>query len=103
MNFGLETGFGKDKEEEFYDPVELPHFTVEYSKSGLKDIVSEIRKKNYDDWQWFKLALQADSLSLTQGFSELLALEHLSSRWKQVGVVPYPHQIKTAEKVLKEL
>ena len=40
-------------------------------------------------------------MSLTHGFSELLCVKHLEEHWKRVGVVPYPHQIKTAENVLK--
>lgn len=95
--------FGKDNQEVFIDPIDLDNYSVHFSLTGFKSIVSEIRKKNYDQWEWFLLANQADELSLTQGFSQLLCLDHLAERWKKVGVIPYPHQIRTVERVLKEM
>lgn len=93
----------EDKEELFYPPVELDNFSVKYSLSAFKGIIRELRKKFFDDLSWFRLALEADQMSLTHGFSELLCVKHLEEHWKRVGVVPYPHQIKTAENVLKNL
>lgn len=93
----------EDKQEVFLEPINMIDFSVEFSLSGLKKIVREIRKKQYDDWGWFCLAQHADELSLTHGFSELLCVEHLAEHWKHAGVIAYPHQIKTAERVLKEL
>lgn len=92
-----------EKEDVFSDPIKLSNFEIEYSISGFRRLIREIRNKSYDDLNWHHLAQKADQLSLTQGFSKLLALDHLAERWKQVGVIPYPHQIKTAEKVLTEL
>lgn len=91
-----------DKEEIFLEPISLKHFSVKYSLSGFRNIIRQIRKRNYDDLNWHRLAQIADLLSLTHGFTNLLCTEHLAERWKQVGVIPYPHQIKTAEKVLQE-
>lgn len=92
-----------ENEEVFLDPIEFEHFSVEFSLSGLRSIIRELRKHNFDDLDWHRLAQAADCLSLTHGFSQLLCVEHLAQRWKQVGMIPYPHQIQTAEKVLKEL
>ncbi|NLY11935.1 MAG: DEAD/DEAH box helicase [Firmicutes bacterium] len=99
-----QTLFADDNlEEEFLPPIELPHFNVEFSLTGFKKIINEIRKRNFDSWEWFVLAKKADCHSLTQNFGRLLCLEHLEERWKRFGVIPYPHQVKTVEKVIKEL
>ena len=92
-----------ESEEVFYDPIQLEHYTVEFSLSGFRRIIRELRQRNFDDLDWHRLAQTADELSLTHGFSELLCVSHLAERWQQVGVIPYPHQIKTAEKVLREM
>ncbi|MGB4245888.1 MAG: SNF2-related protein [Limnochordia bacterium] len=92
-----------ETEESFYEPFHLKHFSVEFSRSGFSRIIRELRKGNYDDLCWHRLAQQADQLSLTQGFSELMCVNHLAQHWQQVGVIPYPHQVKTAEKVIKEM
>lgn len=93
----------EEKEEQFLPPEQLEHFSVSYSVSGFRTLLRQIRHRNFDDFAWHRLAQQADAMSLTQGFSQLLCVEHLGERWKQVGVIPYPHQIKTANKVLRDL
>jgi len=92
-----------ENEEIFLEPHQLEHFSVEFSRSGFSRIIRELRKGNFDDLNWHRLAQQADQLSLTHGFSELLCVNHLAQHWQQVGMIPYPHQIKTAEKVLKQM
>jgi len=92
-----------EKEEVFFEPYQLEHFSVEFSRSGFSSIIRELRKGNFDDLNWHRLAQLADQLSLTQGFSELLCVEHLAQHWQQGGVIPYPHQIKTVERVIKEM
>lgn len=89
---------------EAHQELQLPQFTVEISQSSFTQIVSQIRKKQFDTWDWFLLAAQADHLSASQQhFSKLIALDYLADRWRQVGVIPYPHQIKTAERVMYEM
>ena len=94
----------QDPGPEFTEPIPLGKFSVQFSRHGLRHLVQEIRQRRFDDWQWFLLALQADSIHLEQRRpSQLLAVDHLAERWKQVGVIPYPHQIKTAERVINEM
>lgn len=94
----------QDPGPEFTDPLPLGKFSVQFSRHALRHLVQEIRQRRFDDWQWFLLALQADEIHLAQRRpSQLLALDHLAERWKQVGVIPYPHQIKTAERVINEM
>lgn len=93
-----------EQEPEYSEPVSVGNFTVQYCQAGLKRLIQEIRQKRFDDWEWFLLALKADELNLTQRTpTDLLALEHLADRWKKVGVIPYPHQIKTAQRVINEM
>lgn len=89
---------------EYSDPVSVGKFTIQFSQQGLRQLVQEIRQKRFDDWEWFLLAYEGDRVNLAaKRPSQLLALEHLSERWKNVGVIPYPHQIKTAEKIISEM
>ena len=79
-------------------------FSLEISIQGFQTIVTELRKKRFDTWDWFSLARCGDQLALNQQQSpELLALEYLKERWQQSGVVPYPHQIMTAKQVIGEM
>lgn len=88
-----------EQEAELYQP-----YQVEISARGFQLIVNELRKKRFDTWDWFSLAEQGDQLALNQQqSSELLALEYLKERWQQTGVVPYPHQIQTAQRVVNEM
>ncbi|MGI6148360.1 MAG: DEAD/DEAH box helicase [Firmicutes bacterium] len=93
-----------DPKPEYSEPISLGKFSVQFSQHGLKRLVQEIRQRRFDDWEWFLLALKGDELSLTErNPTKLLALEHLADLWKKVGVIPYPHQIKTAERAINEM
>src|SRR5690554_6191674 len=66
--------------------------------------MQEMRQKRIDTWDWFMLAKRTDELAVNeQQADNLLALEYLRERWQQVGVIPYPHQIATAKKVIYEM
>lgn len=89
---------------EYSEPSKVGLFTVQFSQGGLKQLVQEIRQKRFDSWEWFLLALHGDELHVAQRTpSGLLALGHLAERWKKAGVIPYPHQIKAAERVINEM
>ena len=51
---------------------------------------------------WFLLAWRLHLLEPTDR-GELLAPKVLAQRWQQVGVIPYPHQLETARRVVEEL
>lgn len=85
---------------------ELPaqDYQVQVLASGFRKIMGELRAKRLDSWDWFLLAKRADAFITMQNQAPgLMAPEHLSERWEQVGVIPYPHQIATAEKVIHEM
>jgi len=80
------------------------NFQVQVLAAGFKQLMGELRAGRYDTWDWYQLAKRADELVTTHGQAPgLLALQHLKERWEQVGVVPYQHQIRTAERVIHEL
>lgn len=102
------TNFAKSMQEKeiskFSQDKTLAQYQVEVSTRGFHTIVNELRQKRFDTWDWFSLADQAEQLALTQQQSEeLLALEYLKERWQQTGVVPYPHQIHTAQRVINDM
>ncbi len=98
---------GMDKEGSttrlFHEP-QSPEYDVEVCLDGLRQIVLELRAKRFDTWAWYELAEIADQLTVDQQQSEeLIALAHLKERWKQVGVIPYPHQLNTAKRVVFQM
>ncbi len=87
-----------------FQEVHLPHYKGEIIADGFKQIVSHLRAKRFDSWDWFELAKKADEMTISQQkTNELLTIEYLKERWKQVGVVPYPHQIETAKRVIFDM
>lgn len=79
----------------------LPQYKVEIFSDGLQRIVLDLRARRFDTWAWYELAETADLLAVKQQQSEeLIALAHLKARWEQVGVIPYPHQLNTARRVI---
>lgn len=82
----------------------LTHYKSEVLARGFKEIVSDLRRQHYDTWDWYTLAKRADAFMIRQQETdELLAVEYLKERWKQVGVVPYQHQLQTARRVVFEM
>ncbi|HEX2988349.1 MAG TPA: SNF2-related protein [Chloroflexota bacterium] len=70
---------------------------------GASELVSLLRERRFAGWPWFRLALQAAELGLLEPPDDLLTPVHLAERWKEVGVVPYQHQLETARRVITEL
>ena len=82
----------------------FPKFQGEVLGNGLRGIVQDLRAQSFDSWDWYSLAQRADAFLVNQQqTSKLLAVEYLKERWKQVGVVPYPHQLQTAHRVIVEM
>lgn len=50
-----------------------------------------------DHWTLFQLIREAEETKISPTFDQLLCLQHLPA------IIPYPHQIETAKKVLNEL
>ena len=82
----------------------LDNYKGEVLSGGFKRIVSEVRTKHFDTWSWYSLAKKADAFMIDQQeTTDLLAVEYLKERWKQVGVIPYRHQLDTARRVVFEM
>lgn len=59
-------------------------------------ILQQVARRQFAPEAAYRLRLAAEHLSLIQGFEELLSLE-------AIAVEPFPHQIKTAQTVLRRL
>jgi len=82
----------------------LPDYKCDILAGGFHRIMSELRAQHFDTWAWYSLAKKADELLINQQqTTELLAMEYLKERWKQVGVIPYSHQLQTAKRVVFEM
>lgn len=68
------------------------------------EIMKGIHRQEWDSWAAFRLRVRAEKIALFTGFDdELLIYPHLHERWRQAGLVPYPHQEATVKRVIGEL
>lgn len=87
-----------------FQEANFPHFRLEVLQDGFQQFLRQVRNGRLDTWEWYSLAQQADHFTYSRQTSEdLLATEYLKERWKQVGVVPYPHQLETARRVINQM
>ncbi|HHU61782.1 MAG TPA: DEAD/DEAH box helicase [Natronincola sp.] len=91
-------------QQEFFRKSTLPHCELEVLGKGFQRMIKEIRTKRIDIADWFILAQKADELQIKQHETkELISLQFLKERWQQAGVIPYPHQINSATRVIHKL
>jgi len=90
--------------EEFKEPVAInDHYSVYFSQRSLHRLVCDLRSGVDCSWEWHKLARFGAELTQRSDFAQLLCPVHLASHWKAVGVIPYPHQLHTAHRVIEEM
>lgn len=71
------------------------HVQLHSDRAWFDEFQSRVDQNGpWDDWQMFRLALEAEQAGLISGFDELQCLSHLTQ------LEPMPHQIDTAKKVL---
>lgn len=71
---------------------------IQFDSSWYENLDHRLSKGGpWDDLQLFRLAIEAEQVSLVSSFEELQCLKHLQS------LEPLPHQIDTAHKVLFEM
>lgn len=83
-------------------PAVLPSPVFVY-RDGPAELMHLLRTRQFSPWAWFRLALEAEQMSVRSAPGDLLAPAHLADRWREVGVVPYRHQLETARRVVDEL
>lgn len=67
------------------------------------ELVLGIRRKEWDTWDAFTLRVETEKIAAYKGAHELITPLHLQELWLKAGVVPYPHQLETARRVVLEL
>ncbi|HEU4965645.1 MAG TPA: SNF2-related protein, partial [Bacilli bacterium] len=71
---------------------------MEWTEDELKQSFAErVDNDDWDDWELFRLALEAEKSRTVPNFDQLLCLQQLPE------ITPFPHQIDTAKKVLNDL
>jgi SNF2 family DNA or RNA helicase len=87
--------------ETFSEPMAVSsNLSVQFSQSALREIITGFRRRQYASWEWQKLARLGEELSSISDFATLICPLHLASHWELVGVIPYPHQLETTQKVI---
>lgn len=85
------------KEVEYsFDPV------IQWEEDESK-ILNEMRKKAWDSFETYRLRIEAERLAMANTGEELLCPLHLQEHWTKVGMIPYPHQIDTVHRVLRQM
>lgn len=89
------------------DSENLPRATdpisVFFPTDTAKRLIQGIEEEMIASWDWFQLGLWAEKLVLRPELEQLIALDHLQECWKKEGIIPYPHQLNTARRVIREL
>ncbi len=75
---------------------------VEISQSSPTNLLARKRQHKYARHPWTMLAWKALELECLPE-DTLIAPHYLASHWRKVGVVPYPHQLRAAERVITEM
>lgn len=73
----------------------VPECTID--ETLFQQFLERSDSDQWDNWTLFQLIREAEETKISPSFDQLLCLQHLPS------VIPYPHQIETAKKVLNEL
>jgi SNF2 family DNA or RNA helicase len=82
----------------------LPDFTPVFeAENHFSQFLLLMRKKQWDSRSAFLLRQQAEELTLHRGFEELLVIQHLREHWNSHGVILYPHQIDTVQRVVSAM
>lgn len=78
---------------------------VRYSVTRLNELreLVEADEREKAGPRWFTLLNQAEELAAVPKEESLLTPDHLEALWRRVGVLPYPHQLETARRVIFEM
>lgn len=75
---------------------------IRFSLSAAGQLVNKIRKREFARLEWAQLAWLERGYELLEEDS-LLSPTYLSDQWRRVGVIPYPHQLEAARRVVHEM
>lgn len=75
---------------------------IRFSLTAAKDVLQRVRKRQYARLEWARLAW-LERVCAPGGSTDLLAPQYLADQWRRVGVIPYPHQLETARRVVHEM
>jgi len=105
MGEGYTAFFRPLPQEELSEPRRvLGLFDVQYSLTRLDELAALEGSADPPGPEWFRMAVEAEELAAgAAGTGELLAPGHLAEVWRRAGVIPYPHQLETARRVLFEM
>lgn len=78
-------------------------YPVQYSLTRLDELAELVESPRLPGPEWHRLVQRGEELSLDPGANELIAPRHLAEVWRRAGVIPYPHQLETARRVLFEM
>jgi len=90
-------------EERFLPPVRAGGMEVVASETALLDLARRLQAGQWSPWEWHQLALAALPWAVRPGAEQLLIEAHCRERWRRVGLVPYPYQLATCRKVIRDM
>lgn len=67
------------------------------------ELIRELRHKAWDTWDAFLLRVEAERLAICKDQDGLISPVHLQEHWAKAGMIPYPHQLETARRVVREM
>lgn len=93
----------RDNKEHWTEPERLDKgLDIRFSVTAAGKLVNRIRKGEFARLEWARLAWMDHALYSSRPH-DLITPHYLKDQWRRVGVIPYPHQLDTARKVIDEL
>src|SRR5690606_37110529 len=90
-------------EERFCPPVQEGELELWASESALLELARAVEAADWAPWEQHRLALASLPYLVRPGVDKLLIEEHCRELWRQAGLVPYPYQLATCRKVIRDM
>ncbi|OUM92878.1 MAG: hypothetical protein BAA04_13750 [Firmicutes bacterium ZCTH02-B6] len=89
--------------ERFLPPWRAGDVEVVASENALVELARGMQAGQWSPWTRHRLALAGLAFKVRPGLDRLLIEEHCRERWRQAGLVPYPYQLATCRRVIREM
>jgi len=90
-------------DDRFLPPHRSGELALLVSETALVELARHLQQGKWAPWTWHRLALAALTFAVRPGLERLLIEDHCRERWRQVGLVPYPYQLATCRRVIRDM
>lgn len=89
--------------ERFTEPRNVAGFPVQLSVSSVAEVLLRMRRHEFSQLSWHGLVGTLRRISTAEENRRFLIFQHLQDRWRQAGVILYPHQVGVLTRVVERM